>query len=148
MLQLKVFYNIPQDDRCEVIFTEQAIDFPRIRVRPLLFTEYAIVQTRTGMWPHAFTFLVWQTKPRDQNRWCLAPKQLRSLAPKSTPTLIFEFAVYLFRYLSGVCSENSVMCVPFPRIASSTPSKCVFESDWTIPLPKLSSLKGWRLEQQ
>ena len=26
MLQLKVFYNIPQDDRCEVIFTEQAIE--------------------------------------------------------------------------------------------------------------------------
>ena len=26
MLRLKVFYNIPQDDRCEVIFTEQAIE--------------------------------------------------------------------------------------------------------------------------
>lgn len=26
MLQLKVFYNIRQDDRCEVIFTEQAIE--------------------------------------------------------------------------------------------------------------------------
>ena len=25
MLQLKVFYNVPQDDRCEVIFMEQAI---------------------------------------------------------------------------------------------------------------------------
>ena len=65
------------------------MDFPRIRVRLLLFTEYAIVKSRTGMWPHASTFFVWQTKPRDQNR--------RRLPLKSTVTLVFEFAVYLFR---------------------------------------------------
>ena len=42
MLELKVFYNIPQDDRCEVIFTEQAIDIPRIRVLPLLLFNHAL----------------------------------------------------------------------------------------------------------
>ena len=52
-------------------------------------SEYAIDKSRTGMWPQAFTFFVWQTKPRDQNR--------RRLPPKSTATLVFEFAVYLFR---------------------------------------------------
>ena len=65
------------------------MDFPRIRVRLLQFTEYVIVKSRTGMWPHAFTFFSWETKPRDQNR--------RRLPPKSTATLVFEFAVYLFR---------------------------------------------------
>ena len=34
------------------------MDFPRIRVHLLLFTEYAIVKSRKGMWPHAFTFFV------------------------------------------------------------------------------------------
>ena len=66
MLQLKAFYNIPQDDRCEVIVTEQATDIPffvfffifllhfvntdvtiatdipQIRVCSLLFTEYGL----------------------------------------------------------------------------------------------------------
>ena len=66
-----------------------AMDFPRIRVRLLLFTEYVIIKSSTGMWPHAFTFFIWQTKPRDQNRTLLPPK--------STALLVFEFTVYLFR---------------------------------------------------
>ena len=42
------------------------------------------------LWSRELTFLVWQTKPRDRS--CKRP------APKSTVTLVFEFAVYHFKW--------------------------------------------------
>ena len=43
-----------------------SMDFPWIRVCPLLFPENTIDKSCNGMWPHAFTFFVWQTKHCDQ----------------------------------------------------------------------------------
>ena len=89
-----------------------SMNCPWIRVCPLLFPENTIDKSCTGMWPHAFTFFVWQTKPCDQIiDVCHRRQHYACLWIRGLPVLVVRMFVQEHSvFITEATSESHVTC--------------------------------------